>query len=141
MYKPKYFSIKELVTPSHFKTFTEAQLWRCFDDRILRAADLLRLDFGPIIVNNWHSGGDLENCGLRYPDFYDKPSVSQHLWGRALDLHFKDHSSEYVINNLLRDDDMEYSGLITRVELGTPTWVHIDCCNSDLIQMTTFRGN
>ena len=139
MYNAKYFTIEELVTHKHYVEFSKRALWRVFDDRILKALDMLRKDLGPIVVNNWMAGGGLENCGLRFPSFYSSPSVSQHIFGRAMDLHVKEHKPKEVRKFIL-DNQTKYRPVISRLEGDTDTWVHIDICNSDKDEIIVFGG-
>lgn len=81
MYKCKHFLIKELVHPDMLKT-PENILWLLFDDRVLRAADMIREWYGPCTVNT----SALKNCGLRSFSA-SGAEFSQHKFGRALDLH------------------------------------------------------
>lgn len=137
MYNTKYFLLEELVSQEHLKKFTVKQLWRMFDDRILKAIDLLRKDIGPIVINNWKWGGELDDCGLRFESFYSSPSVSQHLYGRAMDLHPKDMSPKDTRNFIIKNQE-EYRPYISRIENNTDTWVHIDICNSDTKEIILF---
>lgn len=139
MYKTDYFAIEELVTPRHLEMFTEKQLWRMLDERILRAIDLLRQDLGPIIINNWKFGGRLDDCGLRLPDFYPEPSPSQHLSGRAMDIHPRDYTPKET-RQVILENQIRYRGFISRIEANTDTWVHIDVCNSENEDIIVFGG-
>lgn len=85
MYKPKYFTIKELVNPALLKQFTETQLWMFFDPQLLKAADKLRELYGVIYVN--YAG--LTDAGARLQDSKTGVQYSAHKMFRALDLHIK----------------------------------------------------
>lgn len=139
MYTTDYFEIAELVTPKHLEMFTERQLWRMLDERILRAIDLLRQDLGPIVVNNWKYGGELDDCGLRLPSFYPHPSPSQHLSGRAMDIHPVEYSPKDT-RTVILENEIRYRPFISRVEANTDTWVHIDICNSESEDIIVFGG-
>lgn len=133
MYKCKYFKIQELVPPSAYNNLGEAA-WRLLDPRALRSIDLLREKFGPIIINTWHNGGNRQWSGLRTDDCPLGAKYSQHKYGRAFDLVFKEVKPQKVIDYILGNPE-EFPE-ITAVETGTPTWVHIDVRNCDRI--TTF---
>lgn len=59
MYKCSHFKIQELVPPAIFEARGE-KAWELLDERLLITLDRLRDRFGPITVNNWHSGKDRE---------------------------------------------------------------------------------
>jgi len=126
MYKPKYFCIEELVPPDVFGQRGE-KAWELLDERILKAADLLREEFGSITVNNWGWGGDFAESGLRIPNCTYYHTFSQHSYGRALDLKFRHAEPEDVRQYILMNEHEDFNGMIGGMELGTPTWVHIDC--------------
>lgn len=83
MYRPKYFTIKELVNPELLKKIGEETAWKMFDDRLLKAADQIREKYGAVVVN----GTGLTDCGLRDPQSTTGAKYSMHKIGRALDLH------------------------------------------------------
>ena len=60
MYIAKHFSLEELVWKGIYDELHNKNmllyLWRRFDDRFLMSIDQLRVDFGPIIINNWSLG-------------------------------------------------------------------------------------
>ena len=65
MYKCQYFSIKELVSPIVYQKWGE-QSWMFFNPDILQDLDTIRETWGSsIVINNWASGGNLKQCGLR----------------------------------------------------------------------------
>lgn len=84
MYKCKYFKIEELVHPD-LLPLGEEKLWSMFDERILMVADWIREKYGVCTVNE----GNLVNCGLRKMDTNVGAKMSQHKFGRALDIHIK----------------------------------------------------
>lgn len=72
MYKPKHFILEELVDKRTFESTPEWKLWYALDERILKIADLVREEIGPITINNWKWNGNRQ--------------WSQHSFGRALDM-------------------------------------------------------
>ncbi len=128
MYKPNYFTIEELVSKDALDKYGEARCWWLFDERILRAADLLREEHGAMVINNWKSGGNFSHSGFRIPK-YDKYSLtSQHSHGRGLDLKPKRVSVDDVRESII--EDRERYHMITGLEMEV-NWVHIDCRNYD----------
>lgn len=62
----KYFSLEELVSKDVFERYG-AQAWTFFDPRALETLYILRKDIlqVPLVVNNWKSGGQHQQRGLR----------------------------------------------------------------------------
>ena len=134
IYKPKYFKIEELVAPETLEQHGENRCWLMFDDRILRAADIIREDFGPMIVNNWATGGDRTQSGYREHWMQYYSPTSQHSFGRALDM-LPQQAMLAEIQRKIRTNRDRYS-FITGLEQGEGiTWLHIDCRNNSNLQM------
>lgn len=127
-YKPKWFSLEELVPKRVFEDRGKAVL-QLFDPRILTAADALRERYGKMIVNNWPFGGKNEYCGWRPAICNVGTQFSQHRFGRALDLHPQDTELEEIIHDLRVRPDRRAYQFITAVE-DDVSWLHIDCRNN-----------
>ena len=129
-YRCKHFEIRELVDEGTYNLFKEQFgelhfeefLWRLFDENLLMALDNLRVDIGAIVVNDWYLGGNYLWSGLRTPlsPWYSEGSM--HSKGQAFDVKSKRFTSDELIARLR---SVAPAG-ITRVELGTKGWVHID---------------
>ena len=132
MYKCTHFKIQELVPPAIFDKRGE-KAWELIDDRVLITLDRLRERYGPITVNNWHSGKDREWSGLRTPDSPYYSATSQHTFGRAADCIFHRTDAETVRRNILADPDDKTFELIGSIELGT-SWLHFDVRNCKRIK-------
>ena len=143
MFKIPYFGIKELVSPVVYKQWGE-QAWMFFQPDVLQDLLTIRESWNsPIIINNWGTGGNLRQCGLRsnLDDLVLEKSrkdllyLSFHTMGKAFDLHDKlgrnqklwEHSKQLITNNKLKT--------FTRLEdyKKTNGWVHIDSANTDTI--------
>ena len=98
-YRPDNFIIQELVPKFMYDKFGE-RCWQLLDPRMLRGLQQLRDRFGPLVVNDWHTGGYFQQRGLRTWEFFiddDEPieyalelyasSRSQHKYGRGIDCH------------------------------------------------------
>lgn len=134
-YVPKYFKLHEML-PYNFYMLHQrlgAYLWTiCFDWRILWTGDRLRERWGTTICNDYSWGGNHRERGLRTPDTTTGTVLSQHKFGRALDLKFKNISAHEAREQILGDpwgNDFKY---ITCVEVGLAvTWLHLDVRNWD----------
>jgi hypothetical protein len=133
-YRPKYFTLKELVPPGILEKYGE-QSWWFFDDRLLRAADLLRESFGPMFVNTWGLSKSVQQgygvrvaSGLRLPWMSEEYKfTSQHTHGRALDAVFRDVTASEV--RLAIKSDRELFGMITEIEENVD-WLHFGTRNT-----------
>lgn len=135
-YKPEYFTVEECVPKDYAKKYGE-KCWELFDDRALKTLDVLREEFGPITINNYKWGGSNQYRGLRTPDYYGSfekytQSRSQHKYGRAFDLTFKNHSAKYVRERVL--EQPEKFPYITFLETGI-SWFHFDVRNTTPIKL------
>lgn len=141
MYKCQYFSIQELVSPVVYNKWGQ-QAWMFFDEDVLRELDLIRESLGaPIIINNWHKGGSLKQCGLRsnMDDLVKSKTLknqlylSFHTMGKAFDLHngFGNHRKLYdVCYELIKKGKLKKFNRLENFN-NTLCWVHIDCANTD----------
>lgn len=131
MYIPRHFSAQELIPPALYLQHGDRALI-CMDDRVLRTLDLLRDAFGPIIVNNWATGGTRIESGLREMGTDTGAPLSQHKFGRAADCLFTKTSAADVRSKLLNgiklpNDPFRY---ITCIEdFPGMTWFHFDVRN------------
>jgi len=125
LWTPKYFRLEELVPPELFEEYRDKQwnLWLRFDNRILLAADLLREKYGPANINNWLWGGSFDDSGLRIPGREYYSPNSQHSFGRALDMRFRDADPETVRKAIVNREVAP--GLISAIEADV-SWNHID---------------
>ncbi|MBO7735033.1 MAG: hypothetical protein J6S67_20895 [Methanobrevibacter sp.] len=146
MYKCKYFSLKELVSPAvynHFGTFA----WNFLDEGMLRDLDLLReLWKKPLIINNWQWGGTYKESGFRCNQDSivkekKRPYCSAHCLGRGFDV-----KPEIIedCKDLYKFIQLNYHkfGSISRLEdcKSAPTWCHIDNFGDRGNSIQIFRG-
>lgn len=135
--KSKYFKIQELVSEEVYKKYGQKS-WQFIRPEIIMFLDSIREFFGkPVIVNNWLWNGNLKQRGLRAnkdeivsekKDYY----ISQHCLGSAVDFNVQGVTTEEVAKHIL-DNEGHYRNFISRMEnpKRTPTWVHVDCANTE----------
>ncbi len=146
MYIPKFFTPKELFPPEiAFPKNGKFDLrnWRRFDGRILRMADQIREDHGKMTGNE----GNLTGCGFRLSERetniynrigpfknligrymkYDINTLSQHIFGRAIDGHPEEKTS-FEIRKAIIQNPSRYS-FIRFLEIDI-SWLHFDCRNN-----------
>lgn len=128
MYKPKYFKIQELVSPEIFHVLGPKLSLLLIPDFILEQLDNLRGDLGsPIIINNWHNGGDYKYSGVRPYDCRRGALNSTHKLATTFDLKTRaqDTLREHIISDykkyqIERIEDFNYTKSWTHVQFGTP---------------------
>jgi hypothetical protein len=133
MYRPTYFKIEELVSKEEFEQYyVEAdyreKLFLLFDYRILVTADLLRKRYGRIVCNTWFFGGSNHYRGFRPWNNWVGAQLSQHKFGRALDLVPLECEAEDIRQDIIAHPDWEDFKYIKAIE-DEVSWLHIDCRN------------
>ena len=134
-YKPVHFDIKELVPYSIYRKYGQFA-YQFIDPGLLHDLDVLREELGQMILVN---GGGYSWSGLRTPEFSGYSPTSAHSMGKAVDIKLagwrdKDftkgtvHAVQAIIMRLVKEGRMKY---ITRMEMGTENWIHIDVFNAE----------
>lgn len=120
----------ELVPESYYLKFqaTPEKFLNLFDSRALKSLQQLRDTFGPAVVNDWAAGGDNQYRGWRPFNAPVGATLSQHKFGRAFDVTFKQHRAEefrrYILSN---PHQFPY---ITRIERDV-SWLHFDVATTN----------
>ena len=129
MYKCKNFKIQELV-PKYVYDKRGEKAWSLLDERGLITLDQLHDKYGTMIINNYLWGGSRQWAGLRTARSPYGTMYSQHRFGRAYDVIFKNWSAEEVRVDVLQNP--EWFPFITSLELKV-NWFHFDVRNCDRI--------
>lgn len=133
MYKCKHFKIEELVPKELFEEYKKKneidKLWLVFDHDTLYVADRLREDYGPMTCNTWLWDGDKNMSGFRPFDAGEfSAGLSQHKFGRALDLTPKDIHPDKIREDIL-NQKKPYMEKIKCLEMNI-SWLHFDMRNN-----------
>jgi hypothetical protein len=117
------FIIQEYVPPDIYEKYYEHSVW--FINPKLMESDLtLRKYFDvPIIINNWHNGGQRKYSGFRPRNCNIGSDLSQHRLGNASDKIFKGLDVLEVQQEIIKNQDK--FPLIGAIETGV-NWVHTD---------------
>ncbi len=134
MYICKHFDIFELVPEAIYNNRGQ-KAWELLDDRLLITIDALRAHLGTAIINDYKFGGRRQWSGLRTPDSPWYSPTSQHSFGRAVDIIFKDITAEEARKEIIRQREKLFPH-ITAMELNV-TWVHIDVRNHKPLKLFT----
>jgi len=129
MYTPKHFGIKELVPKAlydKYKSRGDNFLFQViFDERLLRLIDTVREEFGSMTVCDWSWGGASQYRGFRPPDCTVGAALSQHRFGRAVDMIPKDISPGDMRKKIIADQNSNKWKVVGGLEMDI-TWFHID---------------
>jgi hypothetical protein len=133
MYTSKYFSLKELL-PQELHSLPENIGWLLMDDRVLIAGDKVRELYGECIIN----GNGLNDCGLRL-QAVGKATYSQHLYGRAIDIHILGIEKQNLEKELKIKEYNKVRDKLSKLKEfknirfeDNISWLHIDCGNSNI---------
>lgn len=138
MYICEHFGIKELVSNVVYNFYKpkygESFIWKFFDTDVLQDLDTIRKTWGRgIIINNWASGGNLRQCGLRCnidPLVKEKttPYLGGHNLAKGFDLHDTKGENLKLYNHVISLIQNKKLKTFRRVEniKSTPSWVHVD---------------
>lgn len=137
-YKPKNFSVKELVSPEVYDKEGDSAL-RLLDAGLLHDLDIIR-EYADesIIVNDWSWGGGYTESGLRTVGDHYYSSTSGHALGKAFDIKLAswlkgDYSRDAdwlrgLIMDLKDSGKLDY---LSELELLTDSWCHIGSRNRE----------
>ena len=127
--KCKHFIIQQLVPPEIYTSRGEGA-WELLDSNLLIVLDQLYETFGRITINNWHSGGQYKESGLRLWASTTGAAFSQHKYGRAADCKPLDITVKQLYEGIIANQAQ--FPLLTTLEnnAATPTWVHVDVRNN-----------
>lgn len=127
-YTPKSFGLHELVPPDLYHSHG-VRAWELLDVRALVTLQALRDAFGPIVVNDWRSGGNFTESGLRSFNSTTGAALSQHRFGRAFDCKIRRVTpTEAAAHVLAHADEFPFLTTIENTD-ATPTWFHFDVRN------------
>lgn len=129
-YRCRKFKIQELVGPKCFAERGE-RAWELLNAGVLRDIDRVSELFGPVTINNWHSGGTFKESGLRDHDTSTGARWSAHKFGFGFDLKFKTVTVKQVYDYILAHRDEFPSITVIEDIAHTPTWLHVDGRNHD----------
>lgn len=138
IFRPKHFKAYELVGPDLYERFGE-DCFRYLRRELLEAIDSLWAELNGIkktvvIVNDWKSGGQYKESGLRTAASTTYKPGSAHSVGAAVDLKCRGWTPREVIT-LLKARSVPHHTLnyFRRYENPsiTPTWNHLDVMEGD----------
>ena len=131
----KNFSAQEIL-PKHWWLTHGPSGLRVMDKRIIDANQAVRDRQGKgRKVNDWASGGNRNQSGLRVPGMSHYNLLSMHSWGKALDSISNTIPHEELWEDIITNPDDFWEMGFTCIESinRAPTWLHGDCRTFDYI--------
>ncbi|MBC2741600.1 MAG: peptidase M15 [Desulfosarcina sp.] len=136
MMMSKWFILQEVLPEIYFNSLYKKygdRLWQMFDRRMIETVDNLRDIYGKMLANTWVWGGRHRYRGWRPWECLIGAKLSQHKFGRAVDLVPVDAGVNEIRRDILADAHPYQFRFITAIESDVP-WLHIDCRNHDKAQ-------
>jgi hypothetical protein len=126
----EHFYLDEFIDPIIYGKWGAKSL-SLIDKRMIQAAEFIRVGMGAsVTINNWATGGQYRESGLRRFDTRTGASMSQHKFGRAIDVKVKGATPREVHAFLIQNEKhLIQTQIITTLEnySATPSWTHVDC--------------
>lgn len=124
------FYLDEFIDPSTYAARGDKSIV-LMDHRIIIFAQWLRETLGkPITINNWATGGQYRESGLRVFNTTTGAKWSQHKFGRAIDIKCAGATPKQVLSVIKEYENyLIQRQICTTIENTsfTPTWLHCDC--------------
>lgn len=124
----EHFELEEFINPADFAEHKENSI-DLIDRKIIDIAEFIRTDTGkPVTINNWHTGGQYKESGLREATTTTGAKKSAHKEGKAIDVKIKDWTGNEWYEYVKKNAKKLYQLGARRIEdksLAT-TWLHID---------------
>ena len=133
----KDFILQEYIDRLTFAKYGDRSLW-FIDARLFPIVQKLRDKFGTATINNWHTGGNRNWSGLRTKNSRYYSIYSQHSFGRAVDIIFKNATADEVRHYILQNEKLFKSMGVGAIENGV-SWVHLDLRNTNNDKILIFN--
>lgn len=114
--------------------------YELFDKKILTQLDDFREAYGRSLrINDWHTGGQYKESGLREIQTKTGARKSAHKFGYAFDVKHFDRSDLTALRDFIKERGAEFG--ISRVENfdKTPSWCHIEFSKEEVKEIYFFN--
>ena len=123
----KNFDLREFIDPLTYQQRGDKSI-QLIDDRIIILAQFVRDHFNAAVtINDYWKGGHYFESGLRRWDTTTGAELSQHKFGRAIDIKVEGIPPMNVRDEIRRNWGVFQAAGLTCIEKNTPTWTHLDC--------------
>lgn len=126
-----YFKTQEFVSKEIYAKWGENSLW-FIDPRLIKLADFIREFFDkPVKIND---GGQYNYSGFREPECTVGAKLSQHRFGRAIDIKVTGMAPRAVFDAIRANESKFMEAGLTTLERAedTPSWTHCDIRHTGL---------
>ncbi|EGV52881.1 hypothetical protein [Candidatus Endoriftia persephone] len=131
-----YFHLAELVPPAIYTRFGEQRAWNFVNRRAYKNLIKLRKYLGkPLIINNYHCGGEREWSGFRTPESPYFSATSQHAIANAYDIICVGLTPQEM-QAVIQEKYQRFN--IGGLEIA-PSWTHIDWRFNPDQELTVFH--
>lgn len=124
----EHFELEEFINPADFAEHKENSI-DLIDKKLIDIAEFIRTNTKkPVTINNWHTGGQYKESGLREQNTTTGAKKSAHKSGKAIDVKIKGWGGTEWYNWVRINAKTLYQLGARRIEdksLAT-TWLHID---------------
>lgn len=136
---PAGFVVQEFVPPDVYSLLGDKAI-RLIDPAVLAILAQIRADYGPLIVNNWHTGGTFKYRGFRPLNCREGAPLSMHREGKAIDCHSPRIPVEQMRREVIAKAKTQHPvySLIGAIEDGV-NWLHFDTRPRAGGQLLVFR--
>lgn len=124
----EHFVIQEFVDQATFEAEGENSI-TFVDKKLIDIAEFVRTEIGlPVIINNWHTGGQYKESGLRNKNTTTGAKKSAHKLGKGIDVKAKEMGSKEWYEFVKKHAKKLYDLGLRRIEDKTlaTTWCHMD---------------
>jgi hypothetical protein len=122
------FFLDEFINPNDYAKYGAKSI-ALVDNRLFKIAQYFRTELGlPVTINNWYTGGQYKESGLREQNTTTGAKLSAHKNGLAIDIKVKGMSGQQMYAWAKSRAKELYELGVRRIETPTltPTWLHLD---------------
>lgn len=123
-----HFVLEEFINPADFELHKEESI-NLIDKKLIDIIEFVRTDTGlPITINNWHTGGQYHESGLREKNTKTGAPKSAHKIGKAIDPKIKGWGGQEWYEYVKKNAKKLYNLGLRRIEdrsIAT-TWCHME---------------
>ena len=124
----EHFVLQEFINPADFEQHKEDSI-DLIDKKLIDIAEFIRIDTEkPVTINNWHTGGQYKESGLREANTTTGAPKSAHKVGKAIDVKIAGWNGMHWYEYVKKNAKQLYQLGVRRIEdkkIAT-TWCHID---------------
>lgn len=124
----EHFVIQEFVNPETYAEHKEDSI-DFIDKKLIDIAEFVRVDLGvAVTINNWHTGGQFKESGLRDSNTKTGSKKSAHKSGKAIDVKVKGMTGNMWYEFVKRNAKNLYDLGLRRIEDKSLaiSWCHMD---------------